>query len=107
MRAPKPILTLALLGSLLGVMPLLAGCGAGPQPMATDEMKKDEDSAKTVRALFDANKGEWSSLSQDVKNQATKAYGGDAKRAETVWGLMLNPPTGAPMPPEAPPAAGR
>ena len=74
--------------------------------MAVDEMKKDEESAKQIRAVFDANKGEWSSLSADVKAQAAKAYGGDMKRAETVWGLMLHPPSGAPKPPQAPASAG-
>ncbi|MER3495435.1 MAG: hypothetical protein C4320_00540 [Armatimonadota bacterium] len=79
---------------------LLSGCGAGPQPMATDEMKKDENAAVKARAIFDANKGEWSALPEATKKQVADIYGGDQARAATVWGLMAHPPqSGMPMPP--------
>lgn len=86
----------AILLALLGVF-VLSGCGAGTQEVDQGYVQKSTENAKLARSIFDANKGQWDSVSAADKKKLAEAYGSDAN-AKKVWDLMVAPPAGGVAP---------
>jgi hypothetical protein len=75
----------------------LCGCGAGPQAVDQDYVKKSTENAQLARGLFDSKQGNWDGLSASEKKKLGDAYGSE-EAAKKVWETMAHPPVGGGMP---------
>jgi hypothetical protein len=78
----------------------IGGCSAGPQPLAKEEMQKSFDNAKVVRGIYDANGGNYETLSEGDKKTLIDIYKSD-EGVKKAFEAMKNPPGGmgsSPMP---------
>lgn len=85
----KPLLASLLVVSLV---PLLGGCDkSGPDPKVEATRL---DKAKSLRSYFDKTKGDYNALTPTDRAEFIALNGGDATKAEQVWGMMKNGPGG-------------
>lgn len=78
----------------------IVGCGAGPQPLAKEEMQKSFDNAKVVKGIFDANGGNYETVSEGDKKTLIEIYRSE-DGIKKAFEAMKNPPGGsgsAPLP---------
>ncbi len=78
----------------------IVGCGTGPQPLAKEEMQKSFDNAKVVKGIFDANGGNYETVSEGDKKTLLEIYKSE-DGIKKAFEAMRNPPGGsgsAPLP---------
>ncbi len=84
---------------------VLAGCGAGPQPMATADMNKSFEANTKVRAIFDAAGGDFEKVSESDKKFLVERFKSEEK-AKEAFEAIKHPPGGMPGAPGAPGGPG-
>lgn len=84
--------------SVTAIAAILAGCGAGPQPYADDQIKVATDNAKVIRGIYDANNGNYDSVSEADKKKLVDILKSD-KAAREAFDKIKNPPGGMGGPP--------
>ena len=95
-------MTLKLTILALSLTAFLTGCGAGPQPMATQEMKQSLDNAVVVRQIYDASGGDFDKVPESDKKKLIERFKNEDGAKKAFAAIKNGPNSG---PPAAPPAS--